>query len=542
MMTRKALSRQEESQLQLTLQELKVSKELINQMNREREENEQELLDVLNRNSALKKDMAELHTQTVELARERDRLQLLIDGFDQCQNEYEQALRLISRLEQELCEANNCIFELESSKAHISAVQNQSLFDELVGSAPDMVSASFSNNQTVIDLTNDESIGCKCPKTNLKLSNKKLKKYIKINRYICKTKKLINKNKTSFKYAKNAKDRLQLIEQLDVCSSIIEENRIVYENNLKTMTNKIKNLHDSLNKMTQNYESSKNEIGEYILALKHLSCTSSGAQENNRCRSSLSGASGRIVPETLPDQSVCEPLLSSLCNNSDCTNENNSCTKKSCSKLVMFCDELGKNLGQLLQKNTRESIINYCKPGSTIDEIMKSIVKHKFNEDTNLIILIGNRGNVSKNQLMTYCNTLCSLKVKKIVMFTFPYSKSLPQVENNFRYNLNLSLNTMAYHSSQMLHIIDINKLLKNIILTKDKYYLPTYCKRQLALSLSFYFEHLASNLASITPAFIEQSIDIYKLPLEFVPSHNNNLFNQNDINLNTDLVNLNYH
>ncbi|CAG9786539.1 unnamed protein product [Diatraea saccharalis] len=115
MMTRKALARQEESKFQITLQELKATKEL-----------------------------------------EKDRLQLVIEGFDQCRNEYEKVLRLISGLEQQLQEANDCIYKLESEQTKVMASQNQSLYDELVGCAPILISASLNINPVTIGLTTDD--------------------------------------------------------------------------------------------------------------------------------------------------------------------------------------------------------------------------------------------------------------------------------------------------------------------------------------------------------------------------------------------------
>ncbi|CAG9787692.1 unnamed protein product [Diatraea saccharalis] len=126
-------ARQEESKFQITLQELKATKELVEQLLREREDNEKELLDVLEKNKLCKKELSELHCNYLIITEEKDRLQLVIEGFDQCRSEYEKALRLISGLEQQLQEANDCIYKLESEQTKVMASQNQSLYDELQG-------------------------------------------------------------------------------------------------------------------------------------------------------------------------------------------------------------------------------------------------------------------------------------------------------------------------------------------------------------------------------------------------------------------------
>ncbi|CAG9792561.1 unnamed protein product [Diatraea saccharalis] len=182
MMTRKALARQEESKFQITLQELKATKELVEQLLREREDNEKELLDVLEKNKQCKKELSELHCNYLIITEEKDRLQLVIEGFDQCRSEYEKALRLISGLEQQLKEANDCIYKLESEQTKVMASQNQSLYDELVGCAPSLVSASLNINPVTIGLTTEDFIECSVKRGVVKCSRNRLRKYIKLNR------------------------------------------------------------------------------------------------------------------------------------------------------------------------------------------------------------------------------------------------------------------------------------------------------------------------------------------------------------------------
>ncbi|KAF9821739.1 hypothetical protein SFRURICE_001850 [Spodoptera frugiperda] len=104
-----AHARQEESKLNLALSELKASKELCDQLLKERDDNEKEFLDVLNCNKKLKCEMAQLHTQHTEAIEARDRLQFVVDGFSQCSSEYEQNLNDKALLEHQLHEANNQI-------------------------------------------------------------------------------------------------------------------------------------------------------------------------------------------------------------------------------------------------------------------------------------------------------------------------------------------------------------------------------------------------------------------------------------------------
>ncbi|KAF9813883.1 hypothetical protein SFRURICE_008038 [Spodoptera frugiperda] len=154
-LTRKAYARQEESKLNLALSELKASKELCDQLLKERDDNEKEFLDVLNNNKKLKCEMAQLHTQHTEAIETRDRLQFVVDGFSQCSIEYEQTLHSKALLEHQLHEANNQISHLEMiNHKNITASLNNSLFSELV-SARASQSQQIDLNPLTIDLTGE---------------------------------------------------------------------------------------------------------------------------------------------------------------------------------------------------------------------------------------------------------------------------------------------------------------------------------------------------------------------------------------------------
>ncbi|CAH2211557.1 jg26543 [Pararge aegeria aegeria] len=121
---------------------MKASKELCTQLNSERDENERELLEVI-RNNSLKSELSALHLNYVDMVEERDKLQLLVNRFDECRAEYEEALSQITNLQRELCDAHNHITELEEAAAHnTTTLHTQSLYKELVDRAPQLVTAA----------------------------------------------------------------------------------------------------------------------------------------------------------------------------------------------------------------------------------------------------------------------------------------------------------------------------------------------------------------------------------------------------------------
>ncbi|XP_050664361.1 uncharacterized protein LOC126965003 [Leptidea sinapis] len=146
------MSRQADSQqLKVALQELKLSRELCNQLTSEHEENEKILLEALENNTKLK------------------------NGFDQCGAEYENTLKRNSILERELCDAHKQIAQMEEESRFSGAQETQSLFNELLSANSVVKQVSVASNNvagSVIDLTHDNTV----PPLN-SVCNKKTSKY-----------------------------------------------------------------------------------------------------------------------------------------------------------------------------------------------------------------------------------------------------------------------------------------------------------------------------------------------------------------------------
>lgn len=502
-MTRSARARLEESKLTQALSELKASKEQCDQLIKERDESEIEFLNVLERNNKLKTEMAQLYIQLTDAIAARDRLQVVVDGFSQCSNEYEQALSHKDFLQQQLHEAQSQIELLETTNLNITASLNQSLYNELVPIAPSMVSAI--NPSYTIDLTgHDDSKSSES--VRVVTSKNKLKKYIKINKYIIKTKKMVKKQKVFIKNVKHNRERLHLLKQLDKFSLNLEESTRKYQIDTEDLRCELDLLQEKLTSMTIKYTASENQMREYVLAMNDLV-----SSQTNKCEHCQ-------LPsvEHTPDHSltICDTTIPQSCASLPLS-ITNCLPKQSVNKeIVLFCDEIGKDLGHLLtNKYPGHSIMNYCMPGCSLFDIMKKVTKCNFNQDTILLIFVGNRGNVNKGDIIQYYRSLCNLNLSKIVFFTFPYSKSLPQEENNFRFEINMTLHNLTFNNN-VFHLIDTNNYVGNhLYLTKDRflmdrYYLSKYCKRQIAVSLSYYFSITAKNLAKQI-ASIEQCCDM---------------------------------
>lgn len=503
-MTRNALSRQAESRLQLVLQELKQAKGQVEQLEAERDENEKTILETLENNQKLKRELSALHSINISITEERDRLQLIIDGFDEhCGTEFESVLHRTSILEKELCDAHQHITQLEEAAITSATVTTQSLFDELVAvntSLGHVSVAGCSLPTMTIDLTKDDSVcnvaaSSRDSKHKLKLSKNKLRKYVKINKFIKKNKNMLKKQK---KVVTKLHNKRRVLDKLELCTAQLNYNQKSYEDNMHELRCKLDQAERSLGHYISLYDKTRAETRDLNLAMDAV-------------------LSSQVSLET--------KILESCCCVPDCAPSATSLLDVSTSypgiKTIMYSDELGKNMGQLLNMCMEHTVINNCLPNCNLHDIMQKVDNATYSDDCYLIICLGNRGNVNKSDLIKYLDKLCSLKVKQIVMFTFPYSDSLPQSENNLRYKLNMTLHTISCNNN--IHVMDTNNFVSRnkYYLTKGKYYLSSYYKRQVANSLSYYFNITAKNLATHN-ASIEHYTDVSNKTLEAFPSHLN--------------------
>ncbi|CAH0695493.1 unnamed protein product [Spodoptera exigua] len=440
--------------------------------------------------------MALLNIQHTEAIEARDRLQFVVDEFKQCSEEYETTLNDKTLLKQQLHEANSQISELEILNLNITAGLNNSLFSELVSAQASQLQYSDVNldlNPLTSNQTTDND-ACH-PVKFVSSSHKKLKKYIRISKFITKTNRLVKRQKFFIKNVKLNRERFQLLKQLSLYSSKLNQSARKYETDTQSLQSELEQLTSKLEIMSNKYSASERQMREYMLAMNEL--VSSQEKQCEKC-----------TPDAiLPALSVpaCETTLPHgkglLFNNCNPSNHN----------IGIFSDEIGKNLGSMLTNELPgQSTFNHCMPGCSFGNILDKINKYRFNPDSTLIIMCGNRGSLNKKSLINFHNSLAKLNLKQIIIFALPYIKSLPQEENNSRYKINTTLYNLSINTN--IHFIDTNNYVGlNIYRTKDRYYLSKYYLRQIAMSLSYFFNISANNLAKqVTPIEQPKNIDIH--------------------------------
>lgn len=502
MMTRRAAAvasrQQENDKLKVTLLELKKSKEMVTELLCEREENEKELLSVLESRDKLKKQLCVLEQECSDVIVERDKLQVTVDSFTVCSAEYEQALKSIDSLEKALFDAHEQIHALQEEKENTAALQTQSLYSEVVGISPQLVTVATGSLDDVIDLTNDT-----LPTSRLlSCSNNKLGK---INRYIRKTQKLIKHNKLCTKNLKVSKKNVNLLHDLNMCVLELESTKLMYETDTQNLHLKIQSLEDSLRSLNSAYLNSEKVINEYSLAMDDLiqemnhNCERFESLTNNHtCRCEQKG--GCLTAGNSPG--LCDSLPTQGVTDNSSAKSDMTTTPD----IIMYCDEIGSGMGSALHSYSKgHSVISNCSPFSTVDNIINQILNDStITASATLIIFMGNRGDVNKNNLIKFYETLNGLSVKKIILFTFPYCNQLTQNENVYRHNMNITMYNLCTYNNKF-DIIDTNNYVSNYFtMTKGTFYLSNYCKRQIAMSLLYLYDITAKNLAS-NSAFTEQ-------------------------------------
>ncbi|XP_048487157.1 uncharacterized protein LOC125490841 [Plutella xylostella] len=243
MTTRKVQSRDLEIQLRTALEDLKASRDLSSQLMAEREDNEKEFDSLLKKNSDLKNDIAEMDIQYQDLQGKCDELQIVLRSYKECQDLHEAALSKIYSLEQQLAEAHAEIQQINEAHASEETDKTMALYDELVTLHP--------TPMPTIDLTTPRK------STNITGANR-LKKYIKIKKYIRKSERALKKHKTHLPLTKD-RVRLQLLvnkyeQEMSDYNQKLADNNQECEFNIAMLQSRLATLKSALEQRTLEYE------------------------------------------------------------------------------------------------------------------------------------------------------------------------------------------------------------------------------------------------------------------------------------------------
>ena len=465
-----ASAQEMERQLKLTLEELQCSKRECNMLLEERSQNEEELNAVLSTNSGLKREMAELHAHLTDVLTHRDQLLQIINKFDECSNTYEQALGRIDRLEVELLEANKHIEQLEQDRRNQEVTHTQSLFEELIGT-PAQCTAAHSYQ----DVRSKTSV----------MSKNKLKKYVKISRFITKTKKLIKKQNCFISNIKLRKQRADLIDSIEIYSAKLKKSRLSHERDTEQLQADIQRLHQSLDDMTHKYTRAQILIDEHvkvtcqILSQQTSDADISTSQPEVGCLHHTS----KLPVTDHPAEHVCKQL-------------SQSGTISPCNQVIMLSDQMGVGYGPLLAKNLPYEVMNNCMPGATFKHIVSSIINMQEIRNKVVIIMLGDGLNITKSDIIHNFSVLRKLDLKKVILCAIPFSSSYTTEQNNSIHILNTLLFNLTCRHSDKFVFFDTNKFINNkFVVTGKFFYLPIILKREVASLLAYNIKDIVNKI-----------------------------------------------
>ncbi|XP_045493316.1 uncharacterized protein LOC123692598 [Colias croceus] len=236
MLTRKAVAKDMENKLKATLHDLKVSQSLCEKLIQERDESELEIQEIIKKNSLLKAELAELHMKYICSEDKCKALQDVVDSFQQCSSDHEIALSRIAELECSL-------MEVQEDNPKRQCNTPSSLHDELVECGQLSGSVNFK-------------------KINFS-SHKKLKKYLRLSKFIKRTQSIVRKSSLK-NVIQLEKDKKNLVQELDKYHRDLEYYKILYDVETNELKEKIDSLSHMLNDVNQKYSAAQIQINEHI--------------------------------------------------------------------------------------------------------------------------------------------------------------------------------------------------------------------------------------------------------------------------------------
>ncbi|KAJ8703610.1 hypothetical protein PYW08_016952 [Mythimna loreyi] len=483
MMTRGATVRDMNDKLNAALKELEVSRKTCRDLLQEREESEVEVKKLVDKNTQLKRQLVELHTQHEDIQDQHNHLRQLMAQFQECRDTHDQALNRISGLEAELCKAHNTLSTINSLRVSEQVANTDNLFNKLVGSASEH---ECKKPTVTIDLTGDDTLT-----TNPVLSShNKIKKYIKITKNIKKYKKLL-KTQNVYKCNINLKQqRFHLLKQLNEYNYKLENSKIMYNSDIQKLQNELLSRENTIKEIFSKYELSQQMLSERMQeACELVDLVRYNAERYESLTNNITCSCASTPPPPMSlhvsESPTFEPHTTECIN--PCKNN-----------ILVFSDRLGTGFGSLLNNHCKHTVVNHCYHNLDFNELIYKIKNTQMNELTTVILLFGNSLNVTKRDVANGVETLLKLKLGKLILCALPYSKNLENDENDYIFGINNLMHILSSRHSDRVLYFDTNIFVRDFVLTWEHIFLPRKSRRKLATLLAFNINTVIDSITGI--------------------------------------------
>lgn len=157
----------------------------------------------------------------------------------------------------------------------------------------------------------------------------------------------------------------------------------------------------------------------------------------------------------------------------------------------VYSDKVGVGFGPILNNCLEQNVTNICCPNLSFDKIVTKISKDHvlFNEQTTVVIMVGNHANVTRaslNDSLELLQKIHNKKKCKFILLAFPYCSNLSREHNECIYNINLHLTKFTNRHSDVILFFDINKFIHSFKLTQDTMYLSRQSKCKIATLVAY--------------------------------------------------------
>lgn len=458
-LTRKATARELDIKLNAALKELKQSKATCEQLLRERDDSEYEVQQVVAKNTELKRELADLDVMYTDVEEQRDRLLESVSKLQQCWDVHERALKRVDELEYELAASHEFVRQLQEQIERQEAENTQRLYNEI------MPATIVSKTRPAIGLEAEDS-----PKDTVYespllhfQSRNKFKKYVKLNRFIRRSKRLYKQHHSIHKTKRICKDRIRILGELKTCNAELQHSRYAYVTDTSGLREEINRLECSLSELTSKYQLCQNQISEHILAANELVdlCTFNEQRVNSLlARDHLDGAL-----QTEVNHKPASPRSADICAIPKIDEKN---CYKNVNETLVFTDRIGKGLGKLLYNNIPNScVVNNCMPNASFKQVVDKIMLTQVSKQSTIVILLSDGSDTRYSDVKTGFDSLSKLGAKNIIIGAFPYSASLNN-SNKQLYRLNKLLFKMTSRHSDVL-FFDTNSVISDYRFNRDK-------------------------------------------------------------------------
>lgn len=444
---RKATGRQLGMQLKATLEELQASKAFCEQLLQERNDNEAELQKILDKNTVLRNELVENDFKLSDATGELLRLQNLVDSFNQCASTHEVALKRITHLEEELGAANDELNYFRKERECYDASITQNLYQEIVG------------NENTKD-------GKKYIFFN---SSAKLKKYVKINRYIRRTQKLVKSQPIHKKYLSMKLELSVMKERVKHCDIELGN----YDLHTQNLNAELGRLKDKLEATSSLYLATQKEVREHVSAFSQLleECKHNEERYNSLINSNFCACGYTPQPAPTADVRLGVPLGS--VESSPPVLDTHSPNHVSYPKTIIYSDQIGSGMGSMLGNKIHQNVTNFCYPNISINQLCDLLSKESFDNRTTLVIMIGSSYSVDKSgvdKLISTINIIEESGIHKIILCALPYFQKPSYYNNRIAYLNSLMYNAICFNGK--IHFFDLNKFIKRFMLTSEGVFL----------------------------------------------------------------------